>query len=236
MDDTITGTPVGDAGASALPDVQPQETTAEISQDQAQGDQQPAGDQTGSLPGSADEKLVKFAESHGLDLDSPSAVKAAKIAMDNQAEFQRAQQKASQLDKSLQTQPQQPQADRDSLMEEFIRDYRRDKMLNQFKEATPDWKQHETAMVEKLAEPVNTPYGTFTRSQLVNEGLLSLQDVYAMAKGSITPAPTEDVTNVLQSIANKQRAGSVSGNAVNSAPAADDTDPILEGIRKHRNG
>lgn len=232
MDDSTTGAAPDSAGAQALPDAQVTTPPADSSPNHAPEPSQQGGEPV-SLPHGADEETVKFAQAHGLELDSPNAVKAAKIAKDNQAEFQRAQQKASQLDKSLQTQ-QQPQQGIDPTMQEFIADYRRDKMLNQFKESTPDWKEHEPVMVEKLSEVVSTPYGNYSRSDLVNAGLLSLNDVYAMAKGSVQAPPQENVTDVLQSIANKQQAGSVQGNAINSAPPANVTDDFLEGVKRNR--
>jgi hypothetical protein len=225
MDETITAQNADDTGATALPDNDAGQA-ADISQDHAQANADAQGEQS-SLPDGMDEKLAKFAESHGLELDSPNAVKAAKMAMDNQASYQQAQQKASQLDKSLQA-PQQSDE-----FKEFISDYKRDKMLNQFKDSTPDWREHEPTMVEKLAETVNTPYGVYTRSDLVNAGILTLHDVYAMARGSAPQQKSEDVQQVLRSIANKQLAGANTPNAIKSTPSGA-PDPILEAIKRAR--
>lgn len=218
MEETTT-VPVEEAGANALP-VEQTAPTAENTENHAQD--QEAG--ATALPAN-DEKLVKFAESHGITLDSESAIKAAKIAMDNQSAYQQAQSKTAQLEKSLQTQPtDNVEADRVQRME-------REFGLMKFKSENPDWKEHEPAMVEKLSETVQTPYGVFPRSELVNAGFLSLNDVYVMAKGA-SAQPQESVKDVLQSIANKQRAGGVSANAVNSAPSA--SDPVLEAIKRSR--
>jgi hypothetical protein len=93
-------------------------------------------------------------------------------------------------------------------------------------------------MVEKLNEPVNTTYGVYTRSQLVNAGLLSLEDVYLMAKAS-TPVDTAQLQTqakqeVLQTLANTQRAGGGNAQASNSNPQASAEDPITAAIRKAR--
>lgn len=47
-----------------------------------------------------DDKLRKYAENQGIELDSPSAIKAARLAMENQAEKTRNYQKASELEKA----------------------------------------------------------------------------------------------------------------------------------------
>jgi len=49
-----------------------------------------------------DDKLRKYAENQGIELDSPSAIKAARLAMENQAEKTRNYQKASELEKASQ--------------------------------------------------------------------------------------------------------------------------------------
>jgi hypothetical protein len=102
--------------------------------------------------------------------------------------------------------------------------------LMKFKSDHPDWQQHEPAMMQKLNEPVSTPYGVFPRYELVNAGFMSYQDVYTMAKASQPQANTQEV---LQSIANKQRAGGITPNAINSAPQAK-SDPIIEAIKRAR--
>lgn len=205
MAEPITDTPPVDDGANALPpqaDGQPADNT----QDQAQVTNDDQGAQ--ALPDTPDEKLVKFAESHGIELDSPSSIKAAKIAMDNQASFQQAQQKASQLDKSTQ----EPPTDNSQ-----VKVLQNTVNLMSFKQSHPDWEQFDQQMGELLEEVVPTPYGNLPRKALYAEGLLSLDDVYKMAKGNASAAP-EDTTQVLQSIANKQRAGSLTPNANSGTP------------------
>lgn len=50
-----------------------------------------------------DDKLRKYAENQGLELDSPSAIKAAQLAMKHQAEASRNYQKSSELEKAATT-------------------------------------------------------------------------------------------------------------------------------------
>lgn len=152
-----------------------------------------------------------------------------------------AEQKASELKKSLTpSTPPQPEdgTQGDPMMQEFIQDYRRDKLIGGFKESHPDWNEYEPAMVEKLHEQVPTPYGKVTRSQLVNAGFMSLEDVYAMAKGT-APANTEQIKQqgaqeTLQTLANTQRAGGGNAHASNSNPQAPADDPIMVGIKRSR--
>lgn len=177
----------------------------------------------------------EWLRSKGIDPSSPEAIaKLAAMARNSEQMMTKATQRASELEKSLN----QPVDVGQSSMEEFIQDYRRDKMISSFKESTPDWSSHEGKMTELLTEQVNTPYGVFTRSQLVNEGLLTLQDVYAMAKGA-SPVNTEDIkrnaqNEVLQTLANSQRAGGANTHATNSLPTPKDSDPVTEAIRKAR--
>jgi len=120
-------------------------------------------------------------------------------------------------------------------MSEFIQDYRRDKLINGFKESHSDWSQHEPAMVEILNQV--TPSG-YTVSQLVNAGLMSLEMVYATAKG-LAPVNTDQIKTqaqheVLQTLANTQRAGGGNAQASNPNPQASTEDPITVAIRKAR--
>jgi hypothetical protein len=100
-----------------------------------------------------------------------------------------------------------------------------------FKSSHPDWQEHADVMNTLLNEPVTTSLGTFSREEYVQNGIFSLEDVYALAKAKAnTTQKTENVQEVLQTIQNKQRAGGGLGNAVNSAPSSsvkDDTEDIF---------
>lgn len=227
---TTEGTPVDGAVATAQPVDGAQPTAAPPQEPTLQ-----------SQPAQADDTAA-WLQSKGVDPNDPEAFqKVAQMAYHSEKQMTKATQEASELKKSLTPQEYpQPQAGNgvDPGMNEFIQDYKRDKLVNGFKESHSDWQQHEPAMVQKLQEPVSTPYGVFTRSQLVHEGLLSLEDVYVMAKGS-APVNTDQIkaetrTEVLQTLANTQRAGGGNAHASNSNPQAPTTDPVTEAIRKSR--
>jgi hypothetical protein len=210
-----------------------------------EGAQQPAAqpqEPTQAQPAQADDtEYAAWLQSKGLTPDSEVAQKAAKMAYNSEKLMSKATAEASELRKSLTpSQPQQPQdgSSIDPGVSEFMQDYRRDKLINGFKESHSDWQQHEPAMVAKLQEQVQTPYGVYTRSQLVNAGFLSLEDVYAMAK-SAAPVNTYQIKSeaqqeVLQTLANTQRAGGGTAQASNPNPQAPTEDPINAAIRKAR--
>jgi hypothetical protein len=217
---TTTPSPENEGGLQPQPDDQAQQVAA-VSQE-------PSNVQQPQEPSEDDNSIEWLVQQKGVDPTSPDAIeKVARMYREAEKRMHDVTTKASQLDKSLQA-PQQSDE-----FKEFISDYKRDKMLNQFKDSTPDWREHEPVMVEKLAETVNTPYGVYTRSDLVNAGILTLHDVYAMARGSAPQQKSEDVQQVLRSIANKQLAGANTPNAIKSTPSGA-PDPILEAIKRAR--
>lgn len=223
-------------------------TTATTPQDGAEASAQPVGGEQQAAaqpqeptsqeqPAQANDEYAAWLVSKGLTPDSDAAQKAAQMAYNSEKLMSKATQEASELKKSLTQVPQQPQdgSGVDPVLGEFIQDYRRDKLINGFKESHPDWKQHEPAMAEILGQV--TPSG-HTVSQLVNAGYMSLDMVYATAKGS-APVNTEQIKTqaqqeVLQTLANTQRAGGGNAQASNTNPQAPVSDPVLEGIRKSR--
>lgn len=220
--DPGAGAPAEPVAVAAAPAGQPQEPVAP------------------SQPAQATDEYAAWLTSKGLDPSAQDATeKALQMAYNSEKLMTRATQEASELKKSLTPQtPAQPQAGADPGMSEFMQDYRRDKLIGNFKSSHQDWDQHEPAMVQKLNEPVNTVYGAYTRSQLVNAGLLSLEDVYLMAKNSApvdtTQIQTQAKQEVLQTLANTQRAGGGVAQASNPNPQASKEDPITAAIRKAR--
>jgi hypothetical protein len=227
MDETITAPPAND-GAAPLPAQPPEPGQSAAAQPQ------PQANVTESLEPSSDDNS-SWLQSKGIDPDSPEAVaKLAEMYRNAEKQMTQATQRASELEKSMQT----PQPQGGDIMQEFVQDYKRDKMVREFKDNTSDWKQYDSAMGKVLQEVVNTPYGQYTKSQLVNEGILSLNDVYLQAKGS-SPVSNESIVNdakqeVLQTLANTQRAGSATPNASNSSPQSQSKDPIVEAIMRAR--
>lgn len=233
MDESTTGTPTQDgAGAPAEP--------VESGQSAAVQPQEPVSQ---SQPQQADETAT-WLQSKGLDPNDPDAFrKVVSMAYNSEKQMTKATQEASELRKSLTPQvdsyeQQQAVQGVDPTLNEFIQDYRRDKLISGFKSSHADWQEHEPAMANMLNQQVMTSQGAFTRSQLVNAGILSLEDIYMMAK-STAPTNTEQVKaetrqEVLQTLANTQRAGGGAGNATSSNPQAPDDDPIMAGIKRSR--
>lgn len=225
MEETTTvAAPNDGAGAPAQPTdgasttaAQPQETTP-------------------TQPAQADDTAA-WLVTKGIDPSDPEAMqKLAKMAQNSEKLMSKATNEASELRKSL-TQPsqQQQQGQVDNGMQEFMADYRRDKLISGFKESHTDWKEKEPAMAKILTEV--TPSG-YTNAQLVNAGVLTLESIYAMAKASApdnTNAIRTDAKNeVLQTLANTQRAGGGTSQASNPNPQAPNEDPINAAIRAAR--
>ncbi len=153
-------------------------------------------------------------QSKGIDPNSPEAVaKLADMARNAEKLMTTKAQEAAELKRSLTSTA--PQAD--DGMQEFIADYKRDKMLTSFKDTHPDWKEHEPVMTELLLK--ESPSG-YSYGQLVNAGIIPLEAVYTMAKGSADVEGIKKAAQqeILQSVANKQRAAGTTANATNSAP------------------
>lgn len=225
MEETTTIAPT-DGGVEAST----QPTTIE-----QQPAEQPQNQVSQSQPTGTDDTAA-WLQSKGVDPNDPEAFqKIANMAYNSEKQMTKATQEASELKRSLagNTEDVLPQTGVDPGMQEFIQDYRRDKQIGAFKESHPDWTQHEPAMVDILGQ--TAPNG-YTYSQLVNAGFMSLDAVYTMAKGS---APIEQIQSqtkqeVLQTLANTQRAGGATAQASNSNPTSQPIDPVLEGIRRSR--
>lgn len=214
--------PIEGAEASAQP-IDAVQVEAEQPQEPAQEAQAPSEE----APSSDD--TAEWLSKKGIDPSDPDSVlKLAKSYREAEKLALAKAQEASELKKSLMPEPStNPQTFDDpnlAALSDFAQEYKREKQINAFREAHPDWKEHEPAMVEVLNTTLDTPYGQFTRSQLVNMGVMTLNDVYAMAKGS-APVNTEKIKTeaqqeVLQTLANTQRAGGANAHAMSATPAA----------------
>lgn len=188
-----------------LPQEQPTEATAENAEPSEQATTQQE---------SFDNDLEDWAAKKGLDISDENARKAAQMARDSQREFTKTRQQASELDRSLEGDVQDEGVGLEAQMAEFLATQRREKALSQFKEQNPDWQQHEGKMAELALEQVNTPQGPVTRGQLINAGVMSVQDLYAIAKGSnLDSVKEQGAREALNDVATKQRAATPSGAA-----------------------
>jgi hypothetical protein len=215
MDEDTTTTPDVQADAGAV-DAQPAEQNEPVvAADQpvtepSEPQQDTAEPQTPSAS-DVDDKLQKYAASQGLELDSPSAIKAATIAMKAQSEATRNYHKASELEKV--TSITEDQLPADATPE--VRDTTRIRNL-ELKYEIQGWKMNnqnkldlEREMVEVLQDP--------NKKLLVQEGYLSLDDVYAIARAK-APDNSAEVKSqgkreALESLAHKQQAAVPRGNA-----------------------
>jgi hypothetical protein len=216
-DDTTTAAAVEPTGADeALPvendvtDTAAEATTtdaSETSQD-APADNQPSAPQV-------DDKLKKYAESQGFELDSPGAIKAAQAGLKAQAEATRNYQKAQELEKATSISPEQLPADitpeqRDNVR---VRNLEMKLDIQTWKSQNQDKLALEPEMIKVLSDP--------NKKTLVQEGYLSLDDVYSLAKAN-APDNSDAVKSqgkreALESLAHKQQAAVPAGHATNSA-------------------
>jgi hypothetical protein len=190
-----------------------EEATNEEAEEQQQTTEDPGAEPT-AVPETADEKLQKFASNHGLELDSPNAIKAAKMAMDNQAEFSRTRQKASELEKSMLTMSDESveqfaeQAGMDPDVLKRVQRMEVKDSIREFFANTPDAKQYESKMTE-----IATTMGLSGTPEAILEASYAI----AMAKDGDN-LRSQGKREALQSLAHKQQAATPRGNAVNSAP------------------
>lgn len=172
---------------------------------------------------SEDDQLVKFAQAKGLELDSDNAKKAAKMAMNAEKLMHQKSQQASQLEKATKITDDQvpvgltaPEAD--SLR---VRNLELKYEVSDWKSRNPDKLKYESEMVQVLSDP--------TKRLLVQEGLLTLDDVYSIAKatapGVEAALKSQGKKEALQTLAHKQQAAVPRGNAVTAVSAASQITP-----------
>lgn len=227
MEETTTPSPAEATGAElpAQP-VQPQEQEAVQPQTQ-----------TAPTEPSSDDNL-DWLKSKGVDPSSPEAVaKLAEMYRNAEKQMHQTTQKASELERAVQQVAPLDEPDTDPAIAEVLgelRTFRTERTLQSFKQSHPDWEQYDLAMGEALYE--TTPSGE-SRLEMFNRGQLTLDDIYALVKGRTdTSQSVRDETRqqVLQQLANTQRAGGVQAHATDASPEQKATDPILEGIRRAR--
>jgi len=212
MDDDTTTVPAvpEETGAEAQP-VEPVETDAAADSASTEPSDAPQDGQPAAPEVDAD--LQKYAESNGIALDSPGAIKAAEIARKAQSEATRNYQKANELEKVTRIQPEQLSDDATPQQQDNVRlrnlELRYEAQT--WKLQNPDKAALEPQMVDILASDPN-------KRLLVQEGYLSYDDLYAMARGQGDNSATvksEGKREALQSLAHKQQAAVPRGNATN---------------------
>lgn len=218
----INGVAVDDQGqALTLPEDTAEETPAV--NDSTTETEQPADDgateSKEALPEEADDKLKSFAKGQGIDdLSSLSQreMSLLKSAYDNKAEQDRMRQQASELEKASKiTNEQLPDdATPEQVDNVRIRNLELTMEVQRWKLANPDKLAQEQAMVNVLSDP--------NKRAMVQEGYLSLDDVYSIAKstsGSDDDLKSQGKREALETLAHTQQAAVPRGNAVNSVPS-----------------
>jgi hypothetical protein len=164
-----------------------------------------------------DDKLLSFAKGQGIEDVSELSereLKLLKVARDNQAEFQRNRQKATELEKNL-SQVSDESAEDIAIQTgqdpELIKRLQRIEVRDQvrdFWDTNPDAKKYESQMIEILQ----------AKPHLAGD----LESLYATAlvkSGSLDAVKSQGKREALESLAQKQQATAPIGNATNSGTA-----------------
>lgn len=219
-EDTTIVQDVTETGAQEAQPVPQNDTEATDVQDVVEpSETQQDATETQSAP-EVDDKLTKYAQSQGIDLDSPSAIKAARIAMSAQSEATKNYQKAQELEKATNiTQEQIPvdatQQERENVR---IRNLELQLSIQGWKASNPEKVALESEMVKVLSDP--------NKKLLVQEGYLSLDDVYSIAKANAPDNSAEIKSqakqDTLRNLAQKQQAAVPTGNATTTTTSTNE--------------
>jgi hypothetical protein len=190
------------------PDAAVEETTAEPSEPE-QGAEEV--ETTSTDQPEVNDKLRKYAASQGFELDSPSAVKAAQIAMKAQSEATRNSRKASELEKSVTAVSDEDaaaKAEATGQDPELIKRLQRVEVRENVRDF---WNQEgidrsfEPAMIDVLNDK---PY--------LAGDLESLYATAVMKSGGVAAVKSQGKREALESLAHKQQAAVPTGSATTS--------------------
>lgn len=161
-----------------------------------------------------DEKLQSFAKGQGIDDISELSereLKLLKVARDNQAEFQRKSQKASELEKTF-IQASNEIAEQtatntgaDPVLLKRLQNLEVSKAVSDFFGLHPEAKQYEQEMVK-----------VFQQKPYLGVDLEALYATTLVQAGGIDAVKSQGKKEVLSNLAQKQQATAPIGNAVNS--------------------
>lgn len=221
-ENTTTEKQVVDTGAEqALPETQPSDTadnsTQEVSTTSDEGVQS-------TLPEEDDNKLASFAKGQGIeDLSelSDRERKLLKVAYDNNAEFQRNRQKATQLEKTM-TQLSDEAVDQygestgqDVEVVKRLQRMEVKESIRDFWESNPEAKKYEKEMAKIAME-----------SGLAGSPEAILQASYAIAVSRDTNAvKSQAKRETLETLAQKQQASVPTGNATTAVSVSNAITP-----------
>jgi hypothetical protein len=220
-DDTSTAQDVQEAEAEEASPVVTDESTATESEavtEPSETSTEEEATEEEATPTEPDDKLRKYAANQGIELDSPSAIKAAQLAMKHQAAASRNYQKNSELEKAtaaISDEDATATAEATGQDPEYLKRLQR----VETREAVRDfWSQpdvdpaHEPAMIELLK----------TKPYLAGD----LEALYATAvlkSGGVASVKSQGKREALTDLAHKQQAAVPTGNATTqSAPKKKD--------------
>ena len=208
-EDTTTNAPEETGAEEAQPVEAEQAEAVETTNDSEQQTEE-------ATEPSEDGELEKFAAAKGLELDSENAKKAAKMAMNAEKLAGRQASRAGELEKATKiTEDQLPEG-------ATPQQYDNVRMRNlELKFGIQEWKANNPDKVALESDMVKVLTENPTKLLLVQEGHLSLDDIYSIARGSNPNVESElksqGKQEGLQNLAQKQKAAVPRGNAVNSS-------------------
>lgn len=232
-EDTTTVQAPAETGAEEALPVEAEQTEAAAVETTEPSESQEGAETEESGQPEVDDKLKKYAASQGLELDSPSAIKAAQIAMKAQSEATRNYHKASELEKTVTT---ISDADAEQVAEATGKDPELVKRLQrvEVRESVRDfWNTPNEAgdLPDKSFEPAMVKI-LETKPYLAGD----IESLYASAvfkSGGIAAVKSQGKREALESLAHKQQAAVPMGNATTKAtpkekPFADLSIPEME--------
>lgn len=157
--------------------------------------------------------------SKGIDPNDPEAFqKVANMAFNAEKQMTRTQQQASELQKQMATQPLEQRSE-DPLVQEALaiaHEAKTEITVERWKAAKGITPQQDDAMGKYIQANPDKGY-------LLKNNYLTLDDIYAMSgvgRQDTAQIKAQGGQEALETLANKQRATAVSGNATSTAPPA----------------
>lgn len=184
---------------------------------------QPSQEQPTEEEPQKDNSTQKWLEAKGIDPHSPEAIeKVAEMARNAEKAMHEKAQKASELEKSVNTQPEEIPADATPSEVENVRlrNIELKQSLQDWRITNPEKREFEGQMVKVLNSNPNV-------SAMVKEGYMDFNQLYAMAKGMDSSleetVKSQGKKEALQTLAQQQQAAVPKGNAVNPSGSSSST-------------
>lgn len=213
---SIQGVPVNDQGQAVEPQPEAPEPAEAVAPATDNSQEAPQTEE----PSKEDNSTSEWLKKKGVDPTSPEAIeKVAEMARNAEKAMHEKAQKASELEKTAKiTDDQIPvDATQEQLDNVRVRNLELKLDIQEWKRSNPDKLEKEAEMVKVLQDPI--------KKSLVQEGYLTLDDVYSIAQaGNQEAAKSQGKREALENLAQKQQAAVPTGNAVN--PSGGTTEQI----------